>query len=418
MINNNIIDWQIMSCGLKLEINNGIILYGASGSGKRIMMLMSELGLSDKVIAVVDSDEKKWGKKWIGYEISNPEIINNISINAIIVITSVYLDEILELLQTKLYCKQRICTVFSFRHAMHYDIMNNKTSSIKKELSEKYREKYNLWKNSMVSEASVILQQYFIDTIKCIMLNPISILLCGIPKTGNTSLRISFNVDLGNKELKDIVFTNHMLYYNKYSYNNIKNILKAFNNRKIKIIAGVREPIERIISHKWQIVEYPYYYNDVCISTFLDKEYGRYNSNLEIKGGYNSEIYLDVADWFKNYIEKVFEIDVFKYPFDKEKGYLIINKNNISIFIYRLDKLSKLEREISEFSGHSSFILKKANIASEKKYKFAYQQYLKQVRIEKDFFDSLVESKGMVHFYTTEECKKYKEKWRNKLVGD
>lgn len=390
MVNNNIIDWKIMSSGLNAEINNGIILYGASGSGKRALLLMDELGLSGQVIAVIDSNEEKWGNNLMGYKIFNPGIVNNLKDNAIIVIASVYLKEILNTLLNILHCKQKICSIFSFRHAIHYDIMGNRANYIKLELLEKYKQEYNLWKYSIISEGPASQHQYFIDILKCIMYNPVSILLLGIQKTGNTSLRISFNVDLGNKESKNIVFTNHLSYYNEDSYRKFKEILQVFSNRTIKIITGVREPIERIISHQWQGIIWLFQHNDTCIPLLIDENYNKRNLYLEMEEKYKElqgfRNYADISGWFEYYIERLFGIDVFEYPFDKKKGYSIINKGNISIFIYRLDKLSKLEKEIGEFAENDSFVLKKSNVASDKRYMFAYQQYINQVNIKKDFF--------------------------------
>lgn len=420
MIYKNVIDWKIMSSGLNAEISNGIILYGASGSGERILLLMNELGLSDKVIAVVDSNEKKWGDNWLGYKISNPKLINNISNKAIIVIASVYLDEIFQYLNNELKCLQKICSRFSLIHAIHYDIMNNKTNYINSEIVKKYKLKYNLWKYNEKKVFNIMIQKYFTDIIRTIMINKESILLCGIQKVGNTSLSVSFDINKINKQLNNVIFTRHLLYYDKCSFKKIKYILEIFNNNHIKIISGVRKPIERIISQKWQKTGRPYLNDDICISSIVDSSYEKYNMNLKIeeKLGEMEDfgVYADVVDWFKVYIEKLFKIDVFKYPFNKEKGYSIITKNNISIFIYRLDKLSKLEKEIGEFIGDNSFVLKKENIASEKKYKFAYKQYLEQVRIKKEFFDSLVNSKGMNHFYTDKECKEYLDECKDRLI--
>ena len=126
--------------------------------------------------------------------------------------------------------------------------------------------------------------------------------------------------------------------------------------------------------------------------------------------------YNDSFYWFNDHILKAFGIDIFKYPFDKEKGYSIIVNKNISIFVYRLDKLDELENEIREFSGDNNFKLKRANVASEKRYAFAYREYMQNVKVNTDFFDNLVKSKGMTHFYTEEECKNYRKKWESKLV--
>lgn len=410
----NIVDWQIMSNGLSAEINNGIILYGASGAGKKLLEFLSDLGLNNKVLAVIDSDDKKWGENLIQYKISSFEILTTISNNAIIVIASSYFNEIKEFLQYKVQCLQRICNSFALKIAIHYDIMNNKAGYIKNDFIKDYIKKYNLWKN--ISELKKVseYQKIFFNMATYIMERPVSILLCGIQKTGNVSLSLSFN---SANDFTNAVFTGHSSYFDEFTLEKIKRIVKIFSYHNIKIISGVREPIERIISQKWQNIDQPFRYNDTCMSVLIDNNYNDYVDNKKkviIKPGFR--FYKDVTNFFYDHIEQIFGIDVFKYPFDKEKGYSVIKKNNISVFVYRLDKLSNLEKEIGEFAGDSSFSLKKANDATEKKYAFAYAQYLELVKVKKDFFDSLVNSKGMTHFYTEEECKKYREKWDDRIV--
>lgn len=416
----DIIDWQIMSNGLNEEINSGIILYGASGSGEKAVMLLKELGLTDKILSVVDSDKKKWGKKWMQYKVLSPYKLKDISSNAIIVITSVYLKEIKEFLQNEIKCKQKICSIFSLRAALHYGIMNNKANYIANPMIKNYKNKYNLWKKNMILLLNNIHEKCFFDIARCIMEKNISIILCGIHKTGNITLENSFNKIIRNDNFE---FAMHLMYFNADTFKYMLELLKKFNKNEIRIISGIREPIERIISQKWQSSYLPYRNNDTCIPTLIDDRYENFVNNLMLSEEKNNNnfncadcFYSDIVYWYKDQIEKVFGIDVFKYPFDKEKGYTILKANNISIFIYRLDKLSNLEKEIGEFIGDNSFRIMKANEASKKGYVFAYDEYFKHVKIKKSFFDMLVNSKGMTHFYTKEECDRYRNKWENKLI--
>lgn len=420
----NIIDWHIMSNGLNKKIDDGFILYGASGAGKRMVLLLHDLGLSDKVLAVVDSDEKKWGKDfWLGYKISSPDIINAVSNDAIIVITSIHLNEIYQYLEKKMKCSNEVCSAFSLRHALHYDIMNNEPYYIETIMLENYKKKYDLWRNMVISKYFLLQQECFVDMIQYITERPESILLCAMQKTGNTSLNTSLEISLGRKKKDNVSFTLHASYYDKYTYTYLKKVLQYFNKNEIKIISGIREPIERIISNKWQHTYLPFLNNDNCMTNLVDENYEHFITDLisyeELSGNKfcaRDSFYADAYDWFKDHIEKSFGINVFAYPFNKKEGYCVIKKNNISIFLYRLDKLSGLEKEIGQFIDDSSFKLKKSNIASEKHYTFAYHQYLQQVKIKKEFFNILVNSKGMTHFYTNEECKVYRDKWNNKLI--
>ena len=47
-----------------------VVMYGAGGTGKRIL---AELEKQYEVIAVIDSDSKKWGSNILGRLIENPE---------------------------------------------------------------------------------------------------------------------------------------------------------------------------------------------------------------------------------------------------------------------------------------------------------------------------------------------------------
>lgn len=414
-----ILDWKLMSSGLNEKINKGIILYGASGSGEKAVSILESLGLLDKIIAVLDSDEKKWGKKWMQYEVTSPYKLDTITGDAMIVITSVYLKEIYDFLKNELKCSHKVCSIFAFRQALHYDIMNNHYSYIKENFVNKYKSEYNLWKDNDIIRVIYNQQVLFSVMMKCIMENQNSILLCGMPKTGNVSLLESFKEE--NKA--NVIFTYHASYYDAYTFNKLKEVIKKFEKNEIKIFSGVRTPIERIISHKWQDITNTYLNNDKCIPILLDENYEQFIDDLLLNEQLNGNKfncrdyrYSDTFDWFTDHIQKAFGINVFKYPFDKNKGYCIIKNKNISIFVYRLDKLDKLEDEIKEFSQDSKFKLKKTNIASEKKYIFAYKEYLENIKIKKSFFDALVDSVGMSHFYTKEECMDYRKQWEDKLV--
>lgn len=423
-----LIDWNIMNYGISEEIDKGIILYGASESGKKMATFLNKLGLNSKIIAVIDSDNRKWGHKWMQYEISSPFILNSISNDTLIVITSVYLVEISEFLQKEMKCSKRMCSDFSFKYRIHYDIINNISNYIRNELVQNYKIEYELYKKNRILMRFSRNYQTFFDMINGIIEKPVSILLCGIQKTGNMSLKYSFDM---NKNLNNVLFTYHASYCDKFTYKKIKEVLQIMNYHEIKIISGVREPIERIISQKWERNEFMYnYYSNSVVPVVIDEHYENFVTPLRTSEKINKEFdgikfdytnngtsfYADIVEWFDAHIKKIFDIDVFEYPFDKEKGYSVIKNKNISIFIYRLDKLSKLEKEIGEFVGDSTFTLIKGNVASEKKYAFAYKEYLKEVKVKRSFFDILTGSKGMTHFYTYVECEKYKDKWKDKLI--
>ena len=47
--------------------------------------------------------------------------------------------------------------------------------------------------------------------------------------------------------------------------------------------------------------------------------------------------------WFDTELKDHFGLDIFAEPFDREKGFGIYKKNNIEVFVYKLEKLNSLE---------------------------------------------------------------------------
>lgn len=86
------------NCFIRFKIFNNIIDYMGLQVQEKIALRLRDLGLSDSIIAVVDSDKKKWGGSWLKYKILSPRVIHSISFSAVIIITSIYLDEICQYL--------------------------------------------------------------------------------------------------------------------------------------------------------------------------------------------------------------------------------------------------------------------------------------------------------------------------------
>jgi len=103
---------------------------------------------------------------------------------------------------------------------------------------------------------------------------------------------------------------------------------------------------------------------------------------------------------------------VYDYPFDKEKGYAVIKKNNIELLLMQVEQLNTLEEVVGSFVGIPEFRLQNKNISKEKRYRFAYQAYLETFtmpdkRLKKIYY----ENPYMNFFYTEEEINGFYKKW-------
>lgn len=387
-----IVDWTVMRNGLVKLISKGFILYGASSTGNKILDYLKDLKLLHKVVAVFDSDQRKCGRDWNGYEIYSPERLGEFTDDIPVVITSVFIKEICEYLEGLGFTKN-IVNSRCFRLAIHYDVMNGAAVGyLDSDVIDKYKSKYGVWKKFMGNRSGdIMLAQKKMK--KVITEYPISILIHAIPKTGNMTLVKSF------QGVPNAAVTSHHAYYGENTIEDLHDVLEIFAEHDIRIVTGIREPLEYGISAMWQNVFYPALHNDVCFETVLSKGYA---SIMET--------------WLKEHLEDAFGIDVFSQLFDKDKGYGILKKGNISVFIYRLDFLSSLEKELGEFAGIKNFKLLNDNQANDKEYVFAYNSFWEEVRVKRELFENVMNSKIMTHFYTEGEREAYQKKWAARLV--
>jgi len=179
----------------------------------------------------------------------------------------------------------------------------------------------------------------------------------------------------------------------------------GLRKKKAKIISSFREPISRnisaffqnfeIISHKQNIKD------NVNIHELI----------LEFLSKYPHHVPLH---WFDIELEKVLDINVYAYPFPKDRGYLVIRKNNIDLLLLKLEVPDTIkELAISEFLQIDDFHLLKKNIGEEKEYSNVYQNFKRSIKLPSDYVDYMMNSKFTRHFYTNSEIFKFQNIWQN-----
>ncbi len=215
-------------------------------------------------------------------------------------------------------------------------------------------------------------------------------------------------------------------------------MITKFKEKPIRIITGVREPIARDLSlffqatetnTMWPLIFYGqctiYLYGDYSRGDKLDTQILKkrictfeksLNDSFEHLGKEIVEHKSDEFSWFDYEIKALFGVDIYQYPFDKEKGYAIIKQDNMQILLYKCEKLNQLESVIGEFLDEPGFKLKKANQADEKVYANVYRGFKEDVKLNKQYFDYYYEDNPKLkHFYTDAEVEQFKARWGKKL---
>lgn len=118
--------------------------------------------------------------------------------------------------------------------------------------------------------------------------------------------------------------------------------------------------------------------------------------------------------WFDEEFKEATKIDIFDYPFDKEKGYIIIKKGKIDVLLMTLEKLNDNEQTIRDFIGDQSFVLRHKNDGSKKWYSDLYESFKKRHYLNEEELKFYYDNDVVRHFYTDEQIEQFKSKWSKK----
>jgi|GEM_PF-2083523 len=182
------------------------------------------------------------------------------------------------------------------------------------------------------------------------------------------------------------------------------------NTVQWKIISLARDPVALQSSIIFQNLS-------EAFSTILDKN--RDSVNLD-KATELTERYLSdfqtrkshFLNWFDNEIKEVFAIDIYKYPFNKEKGYSIIREGNVDILLIQYEKLQDCFTEaFAQFTGIEDIQLPYANIGSEKRYGDDYKKLTASLQLPASLCKAIYATKLVKHFYDQEAISVFLKQW-------
>lgn len=413
--------------GIKELLAKKIVLYGASGTGRKIANLLKNIRIIPYVFC--DGNNLKWGKTFLELPVISPEdlycMVEKEPDAFRIIICSVYLQEIYQQLKDRIK-EKNIYSGFSVELALKFyahtedniclDCYKEKIELIDKVWS--IPEKENSYRFDDSLEKRRIIQ--LLNTEKEI------VWAFSHGKVGTTTICNSLGERFFAIHFHDLEMCfgkNGFLEKSSKLWDDVKNNLKN-RNKRIKIICGVREPISRDLSGFFQLL---LAYDNMSIMDYhasfmenvqrflmqettkkvfkLPKNYREYGLS-ELKYGRN-------FDWFNIELKKYFDIDIYNFDFDRERGYQIYQNENVEVFVYKMEKLSQLETALGVFIGDNGFHLTNSNRSEEKSYWKLYIDTKRELTLPKDYVEFYYKNNlCMDYFYTQEEQKEFLSKWK------
>jgi len=256
------------------------------------------------------------------------------------------------------------------------------------------------------------------------MLNSNSILIYQMGKVGSTTVFLSLKKHLSLTPVFHLHFLSDRSLKEQEEYyrsvgkdpqkirhlrhsNLLKNKLDRSAKRQCKIITLVRDPIAREISMFFQKKDknFPDGIDTKTIIEILQNQFKSFDESKDL-----------ACNWFDEEIKANFNIDVYKFEFDKQKGYQIIRTENAEVLTIRLENLNQcFQTALSEFLISDRPIeMISENTSKEKDYKKQYREVINKITIPEEICRTIYSSRHMKHFYSEDKIEEFILKWTKK----
>jgi hypothetical protein len=176
------------------------------------------------------------------------------------------------------------------------------------------------------------------------------------------------------------------------------------------IITLVRDPIARNVSSFFQDLTTRHTYLDFAAMLADNDTEG--TARRLINAFLDNHDHQRPLKWFDMELRRVFGIDVFAEPFDKQKGFTIYRNDRCRVLLIKLESLDRCVRAAFEqFLNINDFKLQTENVSRQKKYGQLYDAVKRSINFPEAFIDRMYTSRLVQHLYTNDEIAVFRRKW-------
>jgi len=285
------------------------------------------------------------------------------------------------------------------------------------------------WTRFLLPAQVIIFLKYRLENMKLNYLvvehNP-PVLIYQMGKVGSTSIYTSLTESI----LSTLVYHVHFISpnmllevekkYGRYNDDTVtamiqlgKMLYKQINTHETypwKIITLARDPISFAISQLFQSIQRDHpelinRKNQVEGERVIDYLLNGFNHFDEMDNYVNT--------WFDKELKEVFNIDIYRYPFNYSKGYITITQRKNSVLLLRYEDLKdNFDSTIPAFLNLDKPIrVIYSNDATRKWYADSYRYVLNNIKIPKKVCERIYSTRYVKYFYSEEMISKFINRW-------
>lgn len=175
------------------------------------------------------------------------------------------------------------------------------------------------------------------------------------------------------------------------------------SGRPLRLITLVREPLGQMMSSFFENFDYHFDHMAYRDQQTPEQLLESFMKMKRLDGG---------EHWFNTNMKPVLGVDIFKLPFDREKGYQTYENGPIEILLMQCELEDTIkEHLISEFLELPQFQLNRANEGKGKLYAKRYRDFKTHARFSANYLEQLCEGTYFKHFYTKKKRSEVRERW-------
>lgn len=115
--------------------------------------------------------------------------------------------------------------------------------------------------------------------------------------------------------------------------------------------------------------------------------------------------------WFDTEVRDTIGVDVFAHPFDRARGWQVIETAAVRLLVLRHDDLAAAPAALTAFLGVEIAALERANVGSEKGYATAYELFRTTASIPGEALDDVYGTRFARHFWSADELAALRTRW-------
>jgi len=222
-------------------------------------------------------------------------------------------------------------------------------------------------------------------------------------KVGSKSIEAAIRAATGSGQLiPHFHWPNQLINTYPDCFFDLEQIVNHPRERRRLIVSGVREPICRVLSGRFQaIAEAESSIRTEDMLALLGR------TPEEVEGLVAADVEL-ITGWFDHQFHC--GLDVYGTPFDPAAGYAILENDKVRVFVYRVDRLRECWPALSAFVGHP-LPWTETNRTADKAANIDYSTVVGAIKLPAAYLEQVFDTPYACHFFSEPERRQLIQRW-------